>query len=982
MNLRFVCLFLALIGQTFCADVIPAARRGMWADGAVGVQGGIYQYRNGGANARGASGGFATLDVTQAPYHADNTGATNATPAVQAACDAASVGDVIYLPPGDYRFNTGVYPKSGTTIRGAGPTQTKIYYYNTAGAAISIFDTAHHDEALDYPDTAILNSPPTGTTTIALASVAELVGYENYLLHISVENDTSATNPVVSVAGFRRTRSFKARLVSVNPSALPNPTITLSHGIPFDLPSGLAPKVALMVRYMDKVGVEDLQIDGANSTNNPNALLNLGQAIDCWAFNVKVVHTPNYLVSLAKSLRCEIRHCDIRIRNGAGTSGAGILFGGSSKCLVVDNIISDIFPSVEVNFGATDNVFAYNFCARSNSGNLVGASMLANHGAHNSMNLYEGNIMPVFQSDGYHGSGSTDTAFRNWIHGSDGPEDIATAGFWAVRLNRFSRHYNIVANQVGRTGQGLGWSYINCGPTFNGTSATSASPSIGYKVFVVESGKMFAPGANVLVQSAGNPSAWMTGRITDYSGTILDLQTFRANGSGTHTDWEIVSVLGYGTPILYAFGGPNIGGGGFSGDPGLAMPSRGVWWRCWNGTAMLRRYHINGVPAAYQASGSYANYDSRMAYSAGDVVDNYAPENSGILGPYSLTGPNDVLQWIATNTAKNGLATWDTPGQFSSDWLPISQNSFQEFDGDVFPTTILKGNATPNTGDNALVVAASEALGGGETYPNSYYLSAKPGWFGTLSWPPFNPQSPNESFEAIPAGYRYANNGAEVPGYVESESGGDPLAPDIQWWKSNEGTGTSVAADVGLAGTTSGTWLAHGAGFAMEFNGTTSQECQTNGNVTIGTPQVSVSLWVDSDNWHGVSSQYLFYNYNGTGSDLAIVASSGVLHVLLYGAGGTKLQKDYVPPPGGSYTHLMVVADRSAASGAGSLNLYQNGSPVGGILIQNNKSGETGNFPPSILATGYRIDGRIDDVRVYSGDRSADASAIYSAGPQ
>ena len=47
--------------------------------------------------------------------------------------------------------------------------------------------------------------------------------------------------------------------------------------------------------------------------------------------------------------------------------------------------------------------------------------------------------------------------------------------------------------------------------------------------------------------------------------------------------------------------------------------------------------------------------------------------------------------------------------------------------------------------------------------PNSLYLSAKPAWFGNLTWPPFDPANPNAaSVDDIPAGYRYLN-GADPP---------------------------------------------------------------------------------------------------------------------------------------------------------------------------------------------------------------------------
>lgn len=77
-----------------------------------------------------------TVDVTQAPYHADATGQMDATSAIQAAIDAVgdAGGGVVYLPAGTYKVkpqgtnNQALkLSQSGVVLRGAGPDQTFIY---------------------------------------------------------------------------------------------------------------------------------------------------------------------------------------------------------------------------------------------------------------------------------------------------------------------------------------------------------------------------------------------------------------------------------------------------------------------------------------------------------------------------------------------------------------------------------------------------------------------------------------------------------------------------------------------------------------------------------------------------------------------------------------------------------------------------------------------------------------------------------------
>jgi hypothetical protein len=124
----------------------------------------------------------------------------------------------------------------------------------------------------------------------------------------------------------------------------------------------------------------------------------------------------------------------------------------STNCLIEDCILS---PATEVDGGVAGSVFAYNFCdAEAVQGGLLASAMNINHGAHNSFNLYEGNYVPRIQSDGYHGSASHDTLFRNWFYASS----TKTMQWWVcINLNRFSRYYSIVGNVLGS--KGFPWSY-------------------------------------------------------------------------------------------------------------------------------------------------------------------------------------------------------------------------------------------------------------------------------------------------------------------------------------------------------------------------------------------------------------------------------------------------------------------------------------------------------------------------------------------
>lgn len=116
MKRPIVAIFLLLSSLVF-AELIPAHRLRTWVPGTdVGVVGGIAQYQPGGASAR-----TNLLNVVTS-YGADNTGATDASTAIQNAINAATTNDVVYLPTGVYRLDSGLTiggTKDSITIRGA-----------------------------------------------------------------------------------------------------------------------------------------------------------------------------------------------------------------------------------------------------------------------------------------------------------------------------------------------------------------------------------------------------------------------------------------------------------------------------------------------------------------------------------------------------------------------------------------------------------------------------------------------------------------------------------------------------------------------------------------------------------------------------------------------------------------------------------------------------------------------------------------------
>jgi hypothetical protein len=456
-------LLLGLPSPTAAQELIPAARRTDWIPSVnVGVPGGIPTNRT------------QLIDVTQSPYNADRTGATNATPAIQAAINAAAAGQIVYLPAGKYRLDSTLYvgpSRDNITIRGAGMDLT-VLDARMSNVAITLGSSSDYNWSYPSQNNRVTGGNAKGSTVLTVGDTSPFV--VGSLVNLAIEDETNharianGSAPVVSVSGFRRSNRQMTRIVNKTSS-----TLTIFPGI-YGNHQSKAIDVYWASQQTDFSGIENLTIECMNG----NAIFGIQfeQAYACWISGVRVYKAANYGFSIANSLNCEIRQSFADQRSTNGTNGGGILFGMSSGCLIEDNIVKGFFPLIEVNAGACGNVLAYNFCYDSSVFGLSGVAINTNHGPHNSFNLYEGNVASTLQSDGYFGSASDDTVFRNWLHGTN--PGVAN-GAHSVVLNRFTRNYNLVGNVFGWPGKSDGAVSFGNPNMGNGQSIGTAQPAQG-----------------------------------------------------------------------------------------------------------------------------------------------------------------------------------------------------------------------------------------------------------------------------------------------------------------------------------------------------------------------------------------------------------------------------------------------------------------------------------------------------------------------
>jgi hypothetical protein len=607
------------------AELIPASRMTDWTPSVtVGVPGGIPNRTR-------------LIDVTQSPYNADKTGGTNATPAIQAAVNAAVSGDVVYLPAGTYRLDSTLYidqSRDGITLRGAGIGATVL---DTRMPATAIYVGSGSDYLWNNPSSGntVTAGQTKGSSTITLANTSAFA--VGGLINLGIQNqanDDAIRNgavPAVSIAGYPNLRRQMARVVSKTAT-----TLTFSPAL-YDSYAGLAITVTTAGFSTEFTGIEDLTI--SCGTGGTQVGIQFEQTYACWAKNVKVSKAGNYAFSIFSSLRAEVRGSFADQRSSNGSNGGGVVLGMSSGCLIEDNILYKFFPLIEVNGGASGNVFAYNFCYDSSVFGVSGMAIDSNHAPHNAFNLYEGNIGSTIQADGYFGGCSEDTIFRNWWHGTNPPD---LQGWHSIVLNRFTRNYNIVGNLLGFTGKSDG---------------------------------------------------------------------------------------------LISFGNPNMGNGGYS---GTAQPSAGKFWNDWKMSATLSARVSDEAGTLTLNSGALTTTQYiTITWGTGSRRQFYPGTVNGNTITFS-GGAGNLLPAVGTTVE-----------------VFTGSGGYQELDLDVGATSVVKGNWHAKDGG----IPAAEALGS-DILPASLYRSSKPSWFGDLAWPAFDPSSPNQSFEAIPAGYRYFHGSA------------------------------------------------------------------------------------------------------------------------------------------------------------------------------------------------------------------------------
>jgi hypothetical protein len=401
----------------------------------------------------GVVGGIPTR-TNLVPFAGDNTGGSDVSGALNTAIAAASTNDVILLSAGTYRCDSQLnFSSKRVSLRGAGMNLTTIdCRVGSGNSAIAMGPGVNPDAP-----SVIVSGLTRGSTQITVVSSASFT--VNGLITLSMTNDPSV--PVLHVSGYSNQRKFVCTIVSIVGNA-----INLSQPVPANF-SGLSGCIAQSsnVAAAQFQGVEDLTINCLNGSPFAGVYVQ-GNLVNSWLYRVKILNPYNYGVYGINSGNFEVRRCWVGASAGAGPNHSGIALQIFAYSLFEDNVLLGNQPLIEINQGTTNCVWAYNYLDQA----VADFALDTNHNPHNSFNLYEGNITPSIMVDGFFGSTSDDTVFRNWVRAYNLGSPI-----FSFALGRLTRNYNLGGNIIGTPGQTYGDDGFKIGYPNLGNSSTNGT---------------------------------------------------------------------------------------------------------------------------------------------------------------------------------------------------------------------------------------------------------------------------------------------------------------------------------------------------------------------------------------------------------------------------------------------------------------------------------------------------------------------------
>jgi hypothetical protein len=410
------------------------------------------------------------INIKNAPYNATGNGTTDDRASIVAAIAACPTSGAIYFPPGTYLISAAINvnaPKA-IVLRGAGPASTTLLF-NVASTSF-----AFEPQGSGGTEVAASSGYTRNSTNIVLSSAAGFsIGDYCY---ISQDNDPAwMQGNIPSTTGRYQRQMFRITGIAAN-------TISINRALYYTYNAAMNVKV----RRIDPIvgfGCEDMKFDFRGAISQ--AGIEFYYSSGCWLKNVETYSLlPITHVNMDIGFRNEIRDSYFHQGMAGFTSQApyGLSLGtGSSDNLVENNIYYYLRHGIVIQDGANGNVAGYNYAIRMFDANYPNTDYLMPsiecHGGESNWNLIEGNIATELMSDDYWGSNHNNTYFRNYaVRYSQGEAKTVLSGMYALRIDQYNQHHNLVANvscTPGVDGTGGAWSVTVFGDDYASLDPTT-----------------------------------------------------------------------------------------------------------------------------------------------------------------------------------------------------------------------------------------------------------------------------------------------------------------------------------------------------------------------------------------------------------------------------------------------------------------------------------------------------------------------------
>jgi hypothetical protein len=408
-------------------------------------------------------------------------GTQNAANGIQSAIDECPVGQVVMLSAGDFKITNHVLVNKGITLRGQGPTHTKLKM--PPGLNDNLITIGTQQWIGEFQSTDLASDAVKGSQSATLVNnpgltVGEIVLIDQ-LTDPALVSWGSKCPPDNACRGwFTRMNRPLGQVMEI--AVIDRNTITFTTPFHIDFRrantaqlsrfgadwSGLIPSV----KY---AGVEDLYLSGGSTGGQGN--INMTKAAYSWIKNIESDYHDGRSVALYTSFRSVIRdsyiHSAQHSNPGGGAYGLAIS-NYSSDNLIENNIVWRMNKVMVMQSAGGGNVIAYNYM---DDGLIdytlpwMESGINASHMAGSHMELFEGNQSFNYDAENTWGSPIYITAFRNHLTGkrrSTPPRDPTPDPSLQFPHDQFRRAVSLAAGAWWHTlvGNVLGYAGMSPAP--------------------------------------------------------------------------------------------------------------------------------------------------------------------------------------------------------------------------------------------------------------------------------------------------------------------------------------------------------------------------------------------------------------------------------------------------------------------------------------------------------------------------------------